>query len=128
MIMSKYHVFVIDDNETTLNALQLALERAGFKVTTAASWEEVEEKVRMSYRVDDPFDVIVLDLMIPKRSGFDILRSLQVVLAPMPPVVVLSAITDVNKKLEARDMGVAKYLTKPTTPERLVKTIRDVLL
>lgn len=126
--MSKYHVFVIDDNETTLNALQLALERAGFKVTTAASWEEVEEKVRISYRVDDPFDVIVLDLMIPKRSGFDILRSLQVVLAPMPPVVVLSAITDVNKKLEARDMGVAKYLTKPTTPERLVKTIRDVLL
>lgn len=128
MVMSKYHVFVIDDNETTLNALQLALERAGFKVTTAASWEEVEEKVRISYRADDPFDVIVLDLMIPKRSGFDILRSLQVVLAPMPPVVVLSAITDVNKKLEARDMGVAKYLTKPTTPERLVKTIRDVLL
>ncbi len=128
MNMSKYHVFVIDDNETTLNALQLALERAGFKVTTAASWEEVEEKVRISYRVDDPFDVIVLDLMIPKRSGFDILRSLQVVLAPMPPVVVLSAITDVNKKLEAKDMGVAKYLTKPTTPERLVKTIRDVLL
>lgn len=126
--MAKYHVLVIDDNETTLNALQLALERAGFKVSTADSWEEVEEKVRISYRVDDPFDVIVLDLMIPKRSGFDILRSLQVVLAPMPPVVVLSAITDVNKKLEAKDMGVAKYLTKPTTPERLVKTIRDVLI
>lgn len=126
--MSKYHVFVIDDNETTLNALQLALERAGFKVTTAASWEEVEEEVRVSYKGDTPFDVVVLDLMIPKRSGFDILRSLQVVLSPMPPVVVLSAITDVNKKLEAKDMGVAKYLTKPTTPERLVKTIRDVLM
>lgn len=126
--MAKYHVLIIDDNETTLNALQLALERAGFKVSTADSWEEVEEKVRISYRVDDPFDVIVLDLMIPKRSGFDILRSLQVVLAPMPPVVVLSAITDVNKKLEAKDMGVAKYLTKPTTPERLVKSIRDVLI
>ncbi|MBS3751937.1 MAG: response regulator transcription factor [Anaerolineales bacterium] len=126
--MSKYHVFVIDDNETTLNALQLALERAGFKVTTAASWEEVEEEVRVSYKGDEPFDVVVLDLMIPKRSGFDILRSLQVVLSPMPPVVVLSAITDVNKKLEAKDMGVAKYLTKPTTPERLVKTIRDVLM
>jgi len=126
--MSKYHVFVIDDNETTLNALQLALERAGFKVTTAASWEEVEEEVRVSYKGDEPFDVVVLDLMIPKRSGFDILRSLQVVLSPMPPVVVLSAITDVNKKLEAKDMGVAKYLTKPTTPERIVKTIRDVLM
>jgi len=126
--MSKYHVLVIDDNETTLHALQLALERSGFKVSTADSWEEVEEKVRISYRVDEPYDAIVLDLMIPQRSGFDILRSLQVVLSPMPPVVVLSAITDVKKKLEAKDLGVAKYLTKPTTPERLVKTIRDVLI
>lgn len=126
--MAKYHVLVIDDNETTLHALQMALERAGFMVSTADSWEEVEDKVRISYRSDKPFDAIVLDLMIPKRSGFDILKSLQVVLSPMPPVVVLSAITDVKKKLEAKDLGVAKYLTKPTTPERLVKTIRDVLM
>ena len=66
--------------------------------------------------------------MIPERSGFDILRSLKVILVPMPPVIVLSAITDVKKKVEARDMGVAKYLTKPTTTERLVKAIKDVLL
>lgn len=66
--------------------------------------------------------------MIPKRSGFDILRTLHVILVPMPPVIVLSAITDVKKKVEARNMGVTKYLTKPTTPDRLVKAIKDVLL
>ena len=124
----KYHILVIDDNAKTLDVLKLALERAGFRVTTAESWESVEDKVEISYRVKDPFDLIVLDLMIPERSGFEILRSLQVILVPMPPVVVLSAITDVKKKVEARDMGVTKYLTKPTTPERLVKTIKDVLL
>jgi DNA-binding response OmpR family regulator len=124
----KYHILVIDDNAKTLDVLKLALERAGFRVTTAESWESVEDKVEISYRVKDPFDLIVLDLMIPERSGFDILRSLQVILVPMPPVVVLSAITDVKKKVEARDLGVTKYLTKPTTPDRLVKTIRDVLL
>ena len=124
----KYHILVIDDNAKTLDVLKLALERAGFRVTTADSWEAVEDKVEISYRVKDPFDLIVLDLMIPERSGFEILRSLQVILVPMPPVVVLSAITDVKKKVEARDLGVAKYLTKPTTPERLVKTIKDVLL
>jgi len=124
----KYHILVIDDNAKTLEVLKLALERAGFRVTTAESWETVEDKVEISYRVKDPFDLIVLDLMIPERSGFEILRSLQVILVPMPPVVVLSAITDVKKKVEARDLGVAKYLTKPTTPERLVKTIKDVLL
>lgn len=124
----KYHILVIDDNEKTLDVLKLALERASFRVTTAVSWETVEAKIKIGYRIKDPFDLIVLDLMIPVRSGFDILRSLQMVLVPMPPVIVLSAITDVKKKVEARDMGVAKYLTKPTTPDRLVKAINDVLI
>lgn len=124
----KYHILVIDDNAKTLEVLKLSLERAGFRVTTAESWVTVEEKVKIGYRVKDPFDLVVLDLMIPERSGFDILRSLQVVLVPMPPVIVLSAITDVKKKLQARELGVAKYLTKPTTPDKLVKAIRDVLL
>ena len=124
----KYHILVIDDNPQTLEVLKRALERAGFRVSIASSWAKVEEKVRTSYRVKDPFDLIVLDLMIPDRSGFDILRSLHVVLVPLPPVIVLSAITDVKKKVEARDLGVAKYLTKPTTPEKLIQTIKDVLL
>jgi DNA-binding response OmpR family regulator len=124
----KYHILVIDDNAKTLEVLKLSLERAGLRVTTAESWVTVEEKVKIGYRVKDPFDLVVLDLMIPERSGFDILRSLQVVLVPMPPVIVLSAITDVKKKVQARELGVAKYLTKPTTPDRLVKAIRDVLL
>ncbi|MDZ7844488.1 MAG: response regulator [Anaerolineales bacterium] len=126
--MSKYHVLVIDDNDKTLDVLKLTLERAGFKVTTANSWQEVEERIKVGYRKKDPFDIVILDLMIPERSGFDILRSLQVVLVPMPPVVVLSAITDVKKKVEARDLGVARYLTKPTTPDRLVNIIRDILI
>ncbi len=123
----KYHILVIDDNEKTLDVLKLALERAGFRVTTASSWKAVEEQVKKSYRVKDPFELVVLDLMMPERSGFEILRSLQIVLSPMPPVIVLSAITDIKKKVEARDLGVSKYLTKPTTPELLVKSIKDVL-
>ena len=124
----KYHILVIDDNAKTLEVLKLALDRAGFRVSTAHSWEAVEEKIKTGYRAKDPIDLIVLDLMIPERSGFEILKSLQVILVPMPPVIVLSAITDVKKKVEARDLGVSKYLTKPTTPERLIKTIREVLL
>ena len=124
----KHHILVIDDNAKTLEVLKLSLERAGFRVSTAISWDTVEDKIKIGYRIKDPFDLIVLDLMIPERSGFDILKTLHVVLIPMPPVIVLSAITDVKKKVEARDMGVARYLTKPTTPERLIKAIRDVLV
>ncbi len=124
----KYHILVIDDNAKTLDVLRLSLERSGFRVSTANSWETVEDKIKIGYRIKDPYDLIVLDLMIPERSGFDILKTLHVILVPMPPVIVLSAITDVKKKIQARNMGVAKYLTKPTTPDKLVKAIRDVLL
>ena len=127
-IIMEYHILVIDDNTKTLDVLNLALERAGFRVSTANSWEAVEDKIKIGYRIKDPIDLIVLDLMIPERSGFDILKTLHVILVPMPPVIVLSAITDIKKKVKARDMGVAKYLTKPTTPDRLVKAIRDVLV
>ena len=43
----KYHILVIDDNTKTLDVLKLALERVGFRVSTASSWETVEDKIKI---------------------------------------------------------------------------------
>ena len=120
-------VLVIDDQYETLELLKLALERSGFSVITAANWSEVSYLVERTYSLKRSIDVILLDLMMPDRSGFDIFRSLQVVLVPMPPVIMLSAVTGLEQQLEARDLGVTKYLTKPTTPTKLVEVIKQVL-
>ena len=72
-------------------------------------------------------DIIVLDLMMPERSGFDIFRALQTRLVSMPPVIMLTAVTGMQQRIDARDLGVTKYLTKPTTPSRLIETIKEVL-
>jgi DNA-binding response OmpR family regulator len=118
---------VIDDQYETLDLLKLALERSGFTVLTAANWSEVSYLIERTHTLKRSIDIILLDLMMPDRSGFDIFRALQVVLVPMPPVIMLSAVTGLEQQLEARDLGVAKYMTKPTTPAKLVVAIKEVL-
>jgi DNA-binding response OmpR family regulator len=120
-------VLVVDDDLETLRLLKMALERAGFSVMTAASWDDVSAHVDATYRNNRPIDVIVLDVMMPGRSGFDIYRSLQTQLVSMPPVIMLSAVTGMQQRIDARDLGVKKYLTKPTTPSKLIETIREVV-
>lgn len=127
MILSNELVLVIDDDYETLRLLKMALERANLSVMTAASWDDVSAHVESTYRNDRPIDVIVLDLMMPERSGFDIYRALQTRLVSMPPVIMLTAVTGMQQRIDARDLGVTKYLTKPTTPSKLIENIKEVL-
>jgi len=127
MSLSRDLVLVIDDDFETLRLLKMALERASFNVMTASSWDEVSAHIETSYRDDRPIDAIVLDLMMPERSGFDVYRELQSRLVSMPPVIMLTAVTGMQQRIDARDLGVTKYLTKPTTPSKLVETLREVL-
>lgn len=125
--LSRTLVLVIDDDLETLRLLKMALERSGFIVMTAASWDDVSEQVDASYRNSQLIDVIVLDLMMPDKSGFDIYRALQTRLVSMPPVIMLSAVTGMEQRIDARDLGITRYLTKPTTPSKLMETIREVV-
>ncbi len=61
--------------------------------------------LKLPIGMTDPFDVIVLDLMMPDRSGFDIYRALQTRLVGMPPVIMLSAVTGMQQRIDARDLG-----------------------
>jgi DNA-binding response OmpR family regulator len=124
---SKTLVLVIDDDLETLRLLKMALGRSGFTVMTAASWDDVSAHVEASYKNDRVFDAIVLDLMMPDKSGFDIYRALQTRLVSMPPVIMLSAVTGMQQRIDAREMGFTKYLTKPTTPSKLIEALREVI-
>ena len=120
-------ILIIDDERDTLTLLRLAVTNAGFQVLVAASWDEAAERIKTTYSQGRNIDAIVLDLMIPERSGFDILRSLQVVMKPLPPVIMLTAVTGFDQQVQARQLGASRYLTKPTTPAKLVEVIREVL-
>ena len=127
MTYQEPHILVIDDDLETLELLKIALRKAGFTVQIASCWPEVSDRVQRVYQQGHTFDVIILDLMMPDRSGFDILRSLHVDMVPLPPVIMLSAVLGMTQRLEAQELGVARYLTKPTTPAQLVEAIRQVM-
>ena len=120
-------ILVVDDDLDTVNMLRLVLRNAGYEVSTATSWEEVSDRLVLAESERSNFDVIILDIMMPGRSGFDIFNSIQVVLHPMPPVIFLSARSSIETMVKASDLGAAKFLRKPTTPEKLLATIRNVL-
>lgn len=120
-------ILVVDDDSETLKLLELILLRAGHKVTTASSWNEVVNHINQAEKDRKPHDLIILDLMMPERSGYDMLRSLKVILHPMPPVIIYSALSGIGDAVQALELGAAKYLTKPVMPERLYKTIREVM-
>lgn len=120
-------ILIIDDELETLDLLKIAMDRSGINALTASNWDEAAYLVERTYKLNRPIDLILLDLMMPDRSGFDIIRALQVVMVPMPPVIMLSAVTGFEQQIQARDLGVTKYITKPTTPSKLIETIRKVL-
>jgi len=128
----KYHRFtprilVVDDDLDTVNMLRLVLKSSSYDVTTATSWDEVSDRILLAEREKTNYDLIILDIMMPSRSGFDIFNSIEVVLHPMPPVIFLSAKSTIETMVKASDLGAAKFLTKPTTPDKLLATVRDVL-
>lgn len=129
-MISRYRVtriLTIDDDLDTLGLIRMVLKRAGFEVSTASRWEEVQERIVQAKENRQPYDLIILDIMMPDKSGFDIFRSLQATLDRMPPVIFLSAKYSMEDMIAASDLGAAKYLVKPTTPDKLLEAVKLVL-
>jgi CheY-like chemotaxis protein len=112
-------VLIVDDDESTRQALQMILEANGFRTAGAANGREALNYLRRN----PPPRVILLDLMMPVMNGWEF-RTLQrrdPALADIP-VVVFSAVGDIEE--EAALIGAAHSLHKPIDPDQLVNTVR----
>jgi two-component system, OmpR family, copper resistance phosphate regulon response regulator CusR len=123
----KPSLLVVDDDLDTLTLLRTALSRGGYQVSTASCWQEVTDRLHMAMANQQMFDVIILDLMMPERSGFDVLNSLKIILDKIPPVIILSARYSTQDMVKASDMGATKYLVKPVKREKLLETVAEVI-
>jgi DNA-binding response OmpR family regulator len=123
----KPHILIVDDDSDTLKLIENVLLRSGYDVSTALNWAEVEEHLITMEKIRQRYHVLVVDVMIPEMSGFNIVEKLRDKLKPMPHVIFLSARSTMEDMVKASDLGAAKYLKKPTTPEKLLEAIQDVL-
>ncbi len=127
MITTQAKILVIDDEIDTTNLISLVLKRAGYKVSSATDWDGILSLLHNYEETREAFDLVILDIMMPERSGFDVMLILQVVMHPVPPVIFLTAKIGMDDMVKASEMGAAKYLTKPTTPDKLVAVVKEVL-
>jgi DNA-binding response OmpR family regulator len=116
-------VLAVDDDPDILRLIELKLTRAGFQVLTARDGEEGLQTARR----EQP-DVVLLDVMMPKRDGYSVAQELKAQLSPPPVIIMLTAKgqeTDVVRGLKA---GAEDYIVKPFAPRELVARLQVALL
>ena len=120
-------MLLVDDSKFLRMANEFALSKAGFEVRTAADGEEALQVAN-----DKPPDIILLDMMLPKISGPEVLRALKANPATMDiPVIVLTSLSQKNEEKLLHE-GAAAYFEKSTleldkSSDRLVATVEAVL-
>jgi DNA-binding response OmpR family regulator len=112
-------ILVVEDEPAIAESVAYALGRDGFTVTTVATCAEAE-------RSTDNADLIVLDLMLPDGSGFDLLGQLRRRLSRVP-VIVLSSRDGEADRVAALETGADDYVIKPFSPREVVARVRAVL-
>ncbi|HYJ21892.1 MAG TPA: response regulator [Solirubrobacterales bacterium] len=117
-------VLVADDSETILLLLRTRLELAGYEVETAADGQEVTERLYKGDRDRLP-DLLLLDAMMPRKSGIDALRELRAAGVDTPALIV-SAHQDATDANATTDLEVSGYLTKPIDFDRLLDSIAEL--
>ena len=112
-------ILVVDDEKNIRSVVKEYLENAGYTVEEAKDGEDAYHLLQ-----GNKYNLIVLDIMMPKMDGFTLLKKLN---DKDVPVIMLSARGDEYDKLEGFDLGVDDYITKPFSPRELVARCKAIL-
>jgi len=115
-----YNLLVVDDDERIRNLLRQYLIKQGFIVSTASGSEEARNKIKLMR-----FDLIVLDIMMPGDDGLILTREIRD--NSQTPIILLTAKSGTESKIEGLELGADDYLTKPFNPKELLLRILSVL-
>ena len=118
----KKRILLVDDDNVILESMKVALETRGYDVFTAANGTDALEMAENS----DP-DLLVLDQMMPQRSGFRVLETLSKTPESNVPVIMITANEGVRHKAYAQMLGVKDYLQKPFTMDQLMEAVEREL-
>lgn len=118
--MSK-KILIVDDEQSIVTLLQYNLQQAGFDVSVAMDGEKGLNKA-----ADEQFDMIVLDLMLPKMDGIEVCKELRQ-RKINTPILMLTAKDDEFDKVLGLELGADDYMTKPFSPREVVARVKAIL-
>ena len=113
-------ILIVEDDLDIMTLMRFHLRNAGFETEDAKDGEEALEKAGSG------ISLMILDMMLPKLSGIEVLREVRK-RCPSLPVIVASALTEEADILTALEQGADDYITKPFSPRILIARVRSVL-
>ena len=113
-------ILVVDDEERIRNLLRLYLEREGYEIDEADEGETALNKA-----MEKNYQLIILDLMLPKMDGIEVCRKLREKKAT--PVIMLTARGEESSRIQGFEVGADDYVPKPFSPRELVYRVKAVL-
>ena len=114
------HILIVEDDAGVVEGLVRGLGRAGFRTSLAMAGDQGLERI-----LKEQFNLVLLDLMLPERTGFEVLEAIRTRVSV--PVIVLSALTDLPARLKSFETGAVDFVPKPFFMEELVARIRSRL-
>ena len=114
------HILVVDDDDRIRDLVKQYLTENNYLITTASSAEEAQKKVETI-----KFDLIVLDIMMPGKSGLDFTTENKNKL--YTPIILLTAKGEAEERVQGLEVGADDYLSKPFEPKELILRIKNIL-
>ncbi len=116
-------ILVVDDNSTNVELLCANLKPYNYQIDTAYDGEEALKKIEK-----DPPDLVLLDLMMPKVSGYEVCQHIKKnKKTQLIPVIVVTALKDLTDKIKAIEMGADDFLMKPFNKLELITRVKSLL-
>ena len=116
----RINILLVEDEESFVDALTIGLDREGFDVAIARDGQQA-----VALFAKDTFDIVLLDLMLPKMSGLDVCRQIRA--SSEVPIIIVSAKGEEVDMVLMLELGADDYVTKPYRLRELVARIRAVL-
>ena len=120
MEKNKYHILVVDDDDRIRELVKEYLNENNFIVSTASNAEEA--KIKLNFF---KFDLIVLDVMMPGQSGFELTKEIKK--SSNIPIILLTARGEVENRILGLEIGADDYLGKPFEPKELLLRIKNIV-
>lgn len=115
-------VLIVEDEPNIVESLRFLLEREGLDISVQSDGALAIDSVRATRP-----DLVILDVMLPNRSGFDILSDLHQLPGIMPKVMILTAKGQARDRETAEDIGVSSFMTKPFSNKEIIETVLRLL-
>jgi len=121
--MRDFRILIVDDNKVNVELIRAQLKPFDYKIDVAYDGEEALEKIDKH-----PPDIVLLDLMMPKISGYEVCRSIkQNKKTQFIPVIVITALQELEDKIKAIELGADDFLVKPFNKLELTTRIKSLL-